>query len=116
MSFKVDVLTNRFFAISAEMPAKVDLVVETIAQDVRTDAEQSSPDYAGIKQGWIVNRAAGGGRGGVFRRLVSNREWRAVFAEDGTPYLAAQPMLRPALERNRLKFESALAKLLFNGR
>ncbi|MEO6467499.1 MAG: HK97 gp10 family phage protein [Acidimicrobiia bacterium] len=110
MAMTTKVLSNEFAKFGTEVPVKVGLAVEAVAQNVVQAAKTASPDFMGVKAGWTVER-----RGGVFKRTVLNREWRAVFVEDGTPYLAAQPMLRPALERGRKSFEVLLAKV-FDGR
>lgn len=111
MGFSVSVAENRFAKIAGNLERAFTDVVEDVAQDVVRDARATSPDNLGISGAWTVDRSRR-----RLSRLVKNREWRAVFFEDGTPYIGATPMLRPALERNARNFSARLAKALEDGR
>lgn len=98
---KITVEKNDWDALARGILPGLAQAVEDTAQDIRTDAAGRSPsNYAGK---WTVDHRYGARKGGL-QVTVGNRDWRAVFAEDGTPYIAPQPMLRPAIEAKKARF------------
>lgn len=95
---RVTVTKNDWDALALGIIPGLTKAVEDTAQDIRTDAASRNDTYSGT---WTVDRR--GSRGGT-RVTVGSSDWTAVFTEDGTPYIAATPMLRPAIEAQRAKF------------
>lgn len=97
---KVTVTKNDWDALARGIIPGLAKAVEATAQDIRTDAAGRNRTYSGT---WTVDHRYGARKGGL-QVTVGSSDWRAVFAEDGTPYIAATPMLRPALEAQKAKF------------
>jgi len=96
-------IQDDFPKLIEDLAPRIEVAKEAIAEQIRADAEQASPPNLGIAGKWSVDHTGGGLK-------VKNSEWRAVFYEDGTPYMAAEPMLAPALDRAAPAFEVHLDK------
>lgn len=104
MGVRVEVTKNDFGKVAGQFPVLADLALETVAQNMRTEAAARSPEALGIAGRWTVDHR------GTLKREVRNLEWRAVFYEDGTPYLAAEPMLLPAMDRAQRTIAEVFAR------
>ena len=93
---------NDFVHLALEVQARLSTAVDMTAAGIKDDAQGRSPDQLGISRKWrILNR-------GLYKKVVQNGEYRAVFYEHGTPFLPQVAMLAPAVEGQVTKFEKRL--------
>jgi HK97 gp10 family phage protein len=103
---KFVVKSNRFPAIAKMLPEATAVIVNKHGQAIAQGAAQRSRvDTGAMRDGWRWN-ATGKGSGEV----VNDVEY-TQYNEFGTRYMAAQPMLRPAVEAEQGPFLDDLARL-----
>lgn len=102
MGVTVKILFNHFDNLALETKARVSTAIDMTAVGMKQDAQQASPQQLNIDRKWRLVRQ------GNFKTIVRNTEWRAVFYENGTPFLPQLAMLANAVERQIPLFEERL--------
>lgn len=85
--------------------------MEEAEQNIQKEAQQRSPvDTGNLRASWTGLTEA---RGGTIMTEVGNSANYAEFVERGTQDMAAQPMLRPALDREQMALIRDIEELVF---
>lgn len=104
MSFVIT--TNRFPAVMAALPMKVEQAVAKVATDMSADAIQRAPIDTGNLRGSGYARPAG-----QFTWEVGFTAGYSLFVELGTSRMRAQPYLIPAWVAGRYRLVQALNRI-----
>lgn len=85
--------------------------MEEAEQNIQKEAQQRSPvDTGNLRASWTGLTEA---RRGTIMTEVGNTTDYAEFVERGTSKMAAQPMLRPALDREQMALIRDIEELVF---
>ncbi|WP_435552755.1 HK97-gp10 family putative phage morphogenesis protein [Natrinema sp. CGMCC1.2065] len=85
--------------------------MEEAEQNIQKEAQQRSPvDTGNLRASWTGLTEA---RRGTIMTEVGNTADYAEFVEKGTSKMAAQPMLRPAMDREQMALIRDIEQLVF---
>ncbi|KDE60619.1 hypothetical protein EL22_00055 [Halostagnicola sp. A56] len=85
--------------------------MEEAEQNIQKEAQQRSPvDTGNLRASWTGLTEA---RGGTIMTEVGNTANYAEFVERGTSKMSAQPMLRPAMDRELMALTRDIEQLVY---
>jgi len=98
-------LTSRIPSIIASSSTRVSLAVRRAEANIERRAKAKSRyDTGNMRGGWQSEKL------GPFDGMVFNLVSYTIYNEYGTVHMAAQPMIRPAVEESREEFERDVKK------
>ena len=101
------VRTNEFPRIARELEPRVERLVAKAAHDIEAGAKRRAP----VDTGHLKNSIRAAKVGPMHWVLMVAADY-AVYVENGTRFMAAQPFIGPAIDETMPKFMAAMSRVV----